>query len=216
MTDEEWKAHVQQWQGRGEEGGKTSKPDDADPSTNSDGGWLDSAGAFGKGMLREGAKQIGVAKDFAEGNDPEHSTAEGFGRAATDIAPSVALDVAAPELGLGSFLGKAALGGIGGAIANPNDRWRGAKTGALTSSLGSVGGRIMSSPAGNKAIYGAAGAGELARMAGMIPHMPWISPWILAHGMSALAGLAKAAGYRAPAATGAVGSKVQQELSGDQ
>lgn len=225
MTREEWEKGIQEWQQEGglavQKGSPANAPK-SDPPSSDDGGWLGSAGAFGKGMLREGASQLGVAKDFAEGKDPQHSTAEGLGRAATDIAPSVALDAFVPEAALvpaalrgikyaGPMIGSAVKGAIGGALANPGDRGQGGKTGAEVGAGSSMIGSALTSSLGNKAIWGGAGLAELARLVGAA-HMPFISPWFIAHGLSGLGGLAKAAGTKAPATAGAIGSRVQQGL----
>jgi hypothetical protein len=228
MTPDEWKAHVKEWSGRNEEapGAKGDAPADA---SGGDGGYLGSAMAFGKGMLREGASQIGVAKDFAEGKDPEHETAEWLGREATDFAPGVALDIAAPEIGipalaasrLGRFaneaLGAGVKGAIGGGFANPDDRKAGAQGGAEIGAGSSIAGQIMGSRPVHRMLLPAAIVAEIAQHGGVIPHgaLGGLYPWAMAHGLSALGGLARAAGFKAPATTGAVGSQVQQYIGGD-
>jgi hypothetical protein len=225
MTPEEWKAHVQQWSGRQEE----PDPKAATSGDSSeDGGYLGSATAFGKGMLREGAKQIGVAKDFAEGSDPDHSTAEWLGRETTDLAPSLALDAVAPEIGflptagrIGRFANEALnagwKGAVGGAAANPDDRKAGAQSGAEIGAGGSAFGQIVGSRPVHRAMLPAAILAEVAQHGGMIPHgaLGGLYPWALAHGMSALAGLARAAGFHHPATTGAVGSQIQRSMEND-
>ena len=228
MTPDEWKAHVKEWSGRNEEtpGAKGDAPTD---DSGGDGGWISSAGAFGKGMLREGAKQIGVAKDFAEGSDPDHPTAEWLGRETTDLAPAVALDIAQPEIGipalaasrLGRFaneaLGAGVKGALGGAAANPDDRKAGGQSGAEIGAGSSVLGQIMSSRPVHKALLPAAILAEIAQHGGMIPHgaLGGLYPWAMAHGLSALGGLARSAGFKAPTTTGAIGSQVQRSMSSD-
>jgi hypothetical protein len=227
MSPEEWKAHVKEWAGRSEEEPGAKAGASADDSGGDD-GYLGSAMAFGKGMLREGASQIGVAKDFAEGSDPEHSTAEWLGRETTDIAPSLALDAVAPEVGflptagrIGRFANEALnagwKGALGGAVANPDDRKAGAQSGAEIGAGGSAFGQIVGSRPVHRAMLPAAITAEVAQHAGMIPHgaLGGLYPWALAHGLSALAGLARAAGFHHPATTGAVGSQVQRYM-GDQ
>jgi hypothetical protein len=226
MSPEEWKAHVKEWAGRNEEApGKGDAPAD---DSGGDGGYLGSAMAFGKGILREGAGQIGVAKDFAEGSDPEHSTAEWLGRETTDLAPSLALDAVAPEIGflptagrIGRFANEALnagwKGAVGGAVANPDDRKAGAQSGAEIGAGGSAFGQIMGSRPVHRAMLPAAILAEVAQHGGVIPHgaLGGLYPWALAHGLSALAGLARAAGFHHPATTGAVGSQVQRYVGGD-
>jgi hypothetical protein len=228
MTPDEWKAHVKEWSGRNEEtpGAKGDAPAD---DSGGDGGWLGSAGAFGKGMLREGASQIGVAKDFAESSDPDHPTAEWLGREATDLAPAVALDIAQPEIGipalaasrLGRFaneaLGAGVKGALGGAAANPGDRKAGGQSGAEIGAGSSMLGQVMSSRPVHRALLPAAILAEIAQHGGMIPHgaLGGLYPWAMAHGLSALGGLARSAGFKAPTTTGAIGSQVQRSMSGD-
>jgi hypothetical protein len=227
MSPEEWKAHVKEWSGRNEEEPGAKAGASADDSGN-DGGWLGSAGAFGKGMLREGAKQIGVAKDFAEGSDPDHSTAEWLGRETTDIAPSLALDAVAPEVGflptagrIGRFANEALnagwKGAVGGAVANPDDRKAGAQSGSEIGAGSSVLGQVVGSRPVHRALLPAAILAEIAQHGGMIPHgsLGGLYPWAMAHGLSALGGLARAAGFSAPATTGAVGSQAQRYIEGD-
>jgi hypothetical protein len=233
MSPEEWKAHVQQWQQRGgQESAKTPDPKAAASEDNSDGGYLGSAMAFGKGMLREGASQIGVAKDFAEGKDPEHETAEWLGRETTDFAPAIALDAVAPELAfipaatrigkLGNFANQAInagmRGAVGGAIANPDDRKTGAQSGGEIGAGSSMLGQVMASRPVHRMLLPAAILAEIAQHGGAIPHgaLGGLYPWAMAHGLSALGGLARAAGFSAPATTGAVGSQAQRYIGGDQ
>lgn len=230
MTPEEWKAHVQQWQQRG--GVESNKaPDPSAPAStdnNDADSWLGTAESFGKGMLREGASQIGVAKDFAQGGDP-NSTAEWLGRQATDIAPSVALDIAAPEIGviptamrgakyIRPLIDSAIKGGIGGAMANPQDRRQGGNIGAETGVGSAVVGGVLHNPAVRSTLLPLVLLAEMAERSGVIPHevLPLAYPWAMAHGISALGGLARSAGIRAPATTGAIGSRVQQETNQSQ
>jgi hypothetical protein len=228
MSPEEWKAHVKEWAGRNEEA--PGKGDATADDSGDDGGYLGSAMAFGKGMLREGASQIGVAKDFAEGSDPEHSTAEWLGRQTTDIAPMAALDVAAPEIGLvptamrgakyiRPLVNSAIKGGIGGAFASdPKDRAGGAQTGAETGVLGTAIGGALHSPVARSTLLPLVVLAEMAQRSGVIPHelFPLAYPWAMAHAVSALGGLAQHAGKAIPATTGAAASRVQQGLDQDQ
>lgn len=232
MSPDEWKKHVQQWQQRG--GVESSKPPDpnAPPTQDSggDGGWLGSAGAFAKGAGRELATQGGFAKDFAQGSDPAHPTAEWLGREAVDFAPGAALDVVSPELGLINpairgakyvrpLVDSAIKGYIGGASANPDDRQAGGKSGAEIGAGSAALGQVMSSRPVHRMLLPAAIMAEVAQHAGVIPHgaLGGLYPWAMAHGLSALGGLARAAGFAAPATTGAVGSQIQRSLSdGDQ
>lgn len=229
MTDEEWQKHIQQWQQDGGlESSKAPDPKAAAQDAGSDDSWLGSAGAFGKGMLREGAKQIGVAKDFAEGEDPNHSTAEWLGRETTNFAPALALDAVAPEVGflptagrLGRFANEALnagwKGAAGGVAATPGDRRAGAQAGAETSTGSSMLGQVMGSRPVHRALLPAAILAEIAQHGGMIPHgsLGGLYPWAMAHGLSALGGLARSAGFKAPAATGAVGAQVQRGMNSD-
>lgn len=215
-TDAE-KQSFQQWHSAGAP--PTGQPSD-------DGGWMGSIGAGFKGAAREAAGTIGVAPEFAKGHEPGHSTAEWVGREATDLAPSIALDFAAPEIGFiptaGRLakLGNAALnagwkGALGGASTNASDRGEGAKTGG---ELGAIGGATR---AGWKMLpgwakYAAVSApGSLAGIASLAHEMGgpgrYISPWALHHTLSALAAMAAGA-MKAPATTGAVGSQIEQSL----
>jgi hypothetical protein len=229
MSPEEWKAHIQQWQ---QSGGRSSKTPaaKADPPADADGGgYLGSALAFGKGMLREGASQIGVAKDFAEGSDPEHETAEWLGRSATDIAPSVALDLAAPEIGIvptamrgakyiRPLVNSAIKGWVGGGMANPRDRNQGAQTGAEVGVGGSMIGSALHSPVARSTLLPLVILAEMAQRGGMIPNeiLPLAYPWAMAHAISALGGLAQFAGKAIPATTGAIGSQIEQGINQSQ
>lgn len=228
MTREEWEKGIQQWQQSGGLEGKKADPASDPPADDSGGGWLGTAGSFIKGAGRQLATQGGFAKDFAEGSDPNHPTAAWLGREAVDFAPSIAIDAFAPELALApavTRLGKlggmaaealysGAKGALGGAAANPDDRKGGAQTGATVAGGGSVIGSVVNSSPVRRTLLPLAIAAEIAQHGGMIPHgtLGGIYPWTVAHGLSALAGLAKAAGLHAPAKAGAIGSKVEQGM----
>lgn len=216
-TDAE-KQSFQQWHNAG-------APPSGQPSD--DGGWMGSIGAGFKGAAKEAVGVTGLAPEWSKSKDPGHSTAEWVGREATDLAPSVALDIAVPEIGFiptaGRLakLGNAALnagwkGALGGASVNP-DRGEGAKTGAEIGAGGGV------ARAGWKMLPGWAKyaavttPGSLAGIASLAHEMGgpgrYISPWALHHTLSALGAIAAAA-MKAPATTGAVGSQVEQSLGG--
>jgi hypothetical protein len=226
MSPEEWKAHIHQWQQKG--GLDASKtPDATDPPPDEGGGWLGTAKSFGTGMLREGAAQLpfGVAKDFAEGGDKDPLSAEQLGRDTADIAPSVALDLAVPEIGIvptamrgakyiRPLINSAIKGGIGGGIASPSDRNAGAQTGAEVGVGGTVLGGALHSPVARSTLLPLVILAEMAQRGGMIPHeiLPLAYPWAMAHAVSALGGLAQHAGKAIPATTGAAASRVQQGM----
>jgi hypothetical protein len=189
---------------------------------------MGSIGAGLKGAGREIATQGGFAKDFAQGSDPEHPTAEWLGREAVDMAPAAALDYFAPEIPLiagagrlGRFANEALnagwKGALGGAAATPGDRRAGATSGAETAGLGSAVGQFMSRPAVKSTFFPAAVAAEMAQHSGLIPHglLGGLYPFAMAHGLSSLGGLARMWGLKAPALTGAVGSQVQRSVEGD-
>lgn len=228
MTREEWEKGIEQWQkSGGREGSKLPDPK-ADPQDDSGGGWMGSIGAGLKGAGRELATQGGFAKDFAQGSDPEHPTAEWLGREAVDMAPAAALDAFAPEIGIfptawrgarfaNEILNAAGKGALGGAAASPGDRRGGATSGAETSGAASAAGQLMARPAVHRALLPAAILAEVAQHGGMIPHglLGGLYPWAMAHGLSALGGLARSAGFKAPALTGAAGSQVERSMEGD-
>jgi hypothetical protein len=187
---------------------------------------MGSIGAGFKGAAKEAVGVTGLAPEWSKSKDPGHSTAEWVGREATDLAPSVALDVAMPEIGFIPTAGRLAKlanaglnaglkGGIGGFSVNPNDE--GAKTGA---EVGAAGGMTR---AGWKMLPGWAkyaavtAPGSLAGIASLAHEMGqggrYISPWALHHTLTALGALA-AAMARAPATAGAMGSQVEQWLGG--
>lgn len=225
MSPEDWKAHLQQWHQRGgQESAKAPDPN-APQADDSGGSWLGSAGAFGKGIARELATQAGgPLKDFGAGSDPNHPTAEWLGREATDLAPAAAIDAFAPEVALplaATRLGKlgnlaneainaGTRGAIGGAAANPGDRATGATTGAIAGAGSGIAGQAIRKV--SPALWPAAIATEMMR------HnidLPFIYPWAMMHGVSALGALARSAGVKAPALTGAGASQMQRSLSGD-
>ena len=224
MTREEWEQGIQKWQQSG--GREGSKAPEAATSPT---GWLGSAGGFLKGAGRELATQGGFAKDFAQGEDPNHTTAEWAGRKAVDFAPALAVDAFAPEFApfaaatrlgrLGNAANEAIYSGVkgavGGAAASPEDRQGGATTGGEIGAGGSVLGNIVSSSPVKRMLLPAAIAAEIAQHGGVLPHgmLGGLYPWTIAHGLSALAGLARAAGIHAPAKAGAVGSQVQRSLN---
>jgi hypothetical protein len=187
---------------------------------------MGSIGAGIKGAAKEAVGVTGLAPEWSKSNDPGHSTAEWIGREGADLAPSVALDIAAPEIGFIPTAGRLAKlanaglnagwkGALGGASTNANDRGEGAKTGAEVG----AGGGVMR--AGWKMLPGWAkyaavtAPGSLAGIASLAHEMGaggrYISPWALHHTLSALGALAAAA-MRAPATSGAAGSQVEQWL----
>jgi hypothetical protein len=220
MTDEEWKK-FQQWHGAG-------APPSGQPGADGGGfmGAMGSIGAGFKGAAKEAAGTVGVAPEWAKSKDPGHSTAEWVGREAADLAPSVALDFAAPEIGFIPTAGRLAKlanaglnaglkGAIGGASVNSGDRGEGAKTGGEVGTIGGV------TRAGWKMLPGWAKyaavttPGSLAGMASLAHEMGgggrYISPWAVHHTLSALAGLAAAA-MKAPTTTGAISSQIEQSV----
>lgn len=229
MTREEWEKGIQQWQqSGGQEGAKAADPKAAAQADDSGGGWLDTAGSFIKGAGREIATQGGFAQDFAKGGDP-NSWPEWAGRQAVDFAPSVALDAFAPEIGVlptawrgAKFVNEAVRGGVlgalGGAGASPDNRQGGAQTGAEVGAGGSMIGQVIGSRPVHRLLLPAAIAAEVAQHGGVLPHgvTGGLYPWALAHGLSALAGLARAAGVHAPAKAGAIGARVQQTMDNSQ
>jgi hypothetical protein len=226
MTRDEWEQGIQKWQQSGGlEGSKA--PDPADPPADEGGGWLGTAKSFGTGMLREGAAQLpfGIAKDFAKGGDQDPLSAEQLGRDTADLAPSIALDLAAPEIGIvptamrgakyiRPLINSVVKGGIGGGIANPGDRNQGAQTGAEVGTGSAMIGGALHSPIAKSTLLPLVILAEMAQRGGMIPHeiLPLAYPWAMAHAISALGGLAQHAGKAIPATTGAIGSRVQQGL----
>jgi|SRR5580692_939498 hypothetical protein len=204
----------------------TGAPDFGDRPAASSGGWMGSIGAGAMGAAKEAVGVTGLAPEWSKSNDPGHSTAEWIGREGADLAPSVALDIAAPEIGFIPTAGRLAKlanaglnagwkGGLGGASVNASDRGEGAKTGAEVAAGGGV------ARAGWKMLPGWAkyaavtAPGSLAGIASLAHEMGaggrYISPWALHHTLSALAAMA-AAMVKAPATTGAVGSQVEQQL----
>jgi hypothetical protein len=189
-------------------------------------GAMSSIGAGFKGAAKEAVGVTGLAPEWSKSKDPGHSTAEWIGREGADLAPSVALDFAAPEIGFIPTAGRLAKlanaglnagwkGALGGASVNSGDRGEGAKTGGEVGAVGGV------TRAGWKMLpgwakYAAVSApGSLAGMASLAHEMGaggrYISPWALHHTLSALAGLAAAA-MKAPATTGAVSSQIEQSV----
>ena len=220
MTDEEW-TKFQQWHSAG-------APPSGQPSPDGGGftGFMGSVGAGFKGAAKEAVGVTGLAPEWSKSKDPGHSTAEWIGREGADLAPSVALDFALPEIGIIPTAGRLAKlanaglnagfkGALGGASVNSKDRGEGAKTGG---EVGAVGGMTR---AGWKMLpgwakYAAVSApGSLAGMASLAHEMGaggrYISPWAVHHTLSALAALAAAA-MKAPATTGAVSSQVEQVM----
>lgn len=226
MTREEWDKGIEDWQrSGGYETKKKAAPaaPKTDPPASDGGGLLGSITAGVKGAGREFAKQGGFAKDFAEGHDPQHPTAEWIGREATDLIPAALTDIVAPELApfatasrTGRFgnalINTGVKSAVGGAGADPDNRTQGAEAGVATGLGTHAIGSALHSRVGRAGTYGAMGVAELARMSGALPHMAWISPWATAHGLSWLAELARLAGYGAPASTGAVGSQIYHRL----
>lgn len=190
------------------------------------GGWMGSIGAGAMGAAKEFAGDVGIAPEWSQSKDPEHSTAEWIGREGADLAPSVALDIAAPEIGFIPTAGRLAKlanaglnagwkGALGGASTNANDRGEGAQTGAEVAAGGGVaraGWKMLPSWAKYAAVTA---PGSLAGIASLSHEMGgagrYISPWALHHTLSALAALAAAA-MKAPATSGAVSSQVEQSL----
>jgi hypothetical protein len=221
MTDEEWNK-FQQWHSAG-------APQSGQPTD--DGGWMGSIGAGFKGAAKEAVGVTGLAPEWSKSKEPGHSTAEWVGREAADLAPSVALDFAAPEIGFIPTAGRLAKlanaglnagwkGALGGASVNANRREEGVE-GAKTGAEVGAGGGVMR--AGWKMLPGWAkyaavtAPGSLAGMASLSHEMGtggrYISPWALHHTLSALAAMA-AAMARAPATSGAIGSQVEQSFGG--
>ena len=190
------------------------------------GGWMGSIGAGFKGAAKEFAGDVGVAPEWSKSNDPGHSTAEWVGREGADLAPSIALDVAAPEIGFIPTAGRLAKlanaglnagwkGALGGASVNSANRGEGAQTGAEVAAGGGVaraGWKMLPSWAKYAAVTA---PGSLAGIASLSHEMGaggrYISPWALHHTLSALGALAAAA-MKAPATSGAVSSQVEKSL----
>jgi hypothetical protein len=204
----------------------SGRPDFGDQHPADDSGWMGSIGAGFKGAAKEAVGVTGLAPEWSKSKDPGHSTAEWIGREGADLAPSVALDVFAPEIGFIPTAGRLAKlanaglnagwkGALGGASVNSSDRAEGAETGAEVAAGGGV------ARAGWKMLPGWAkyaavtAPGSLAGIASLSHEMGgggrYISPWALHHTLSALAALA-AAMVKAPATTGAVSSQVEQQL----
>lgn len=231
MTPEEWKKGIQEWQQSGGREGSKAAPEAADDSG---GGMLGSVGSFATGMAREGVSQLpgflGGNSQFAKGGDQTPLSAEWMGRQATDLAPGVALDMFAPEVGIpalalsrggrivNELINAGTKGALGGAAATPSDRKSGSQTGAEVGAGSSAIGQVMSSRPVHRMLLPAAIVAEIAQHGGMIPHgaLGGLYPWAMAHGLSALGGLARAAGFKAPATTGAIGSQVQQAIDNSQ
>jgi hypothetical protein len=194
-----------------------------------DGGWMGSIGAGFKGAAKEAVGVTGLAPEWSKSKEPGHATAEWVGREATDLAPSVALDIAAPEIGFIPTAGRLAKlanaglnagwkGALGGASVNANRREEGVE-GAKTGAEVGAGGGVMR--AGWKMLPGWAkyaavtAPGSLAGIASLSHEMGgagrYISPWAVHHTLSALAAMA-AAMARAPATSGAIGSQVEQSI----
>jgi len=202
------------------------RPDFGGQPAASSGGWMGSIGAGAMGAAKEFAGDVGIAPEWSKSKDPEHSTAEWIGREGADLAPSVALDFAAPEIGFIPTAGRLAKlanaglnagwkGALGGASTNANDRGEGAKTGAEVAAGGGVaraGWKMLPSWAKYAAVTA---PGSLAGIASLSHELGgagrYISPWALHHTLSALAALAAAA-VKAPATAGAVSSQVEQSL----
>jgi hypothetical protein len=204
----------------------TGRPDFGDQHPADDSGWMGSIGAGVKGAAKEAVGVTGLAPEWSKSKEPGHSTAEWIGREGADLAPSVALDVFAPEIGFIPTAGRLAKlanaglnagwkGALGGASVNSSDRGEGAKTGAEVAAGGGV------ARAGWKMLPGWAkyaavtAPGSLAGIASLAHEMGgggrYISPWALHHTLTALGALA-AAVMKAPATTGAVGSQVEQSV----
>ena len=202
------------------------RPDFGGQPAASSGGWMGSIGAGAMGAAKEFAGDVGIAPEWSKSKDPEHSTAEWIGREGADLAPSVALDIAAPEIGFIPTAGRLAKlanaglnagwkGALGGASTNANDRGEGAKTGSEVAAGGGVaraGWKMLPSWAKYAAVTA---PGSLAGIASLSHEMGgagrYISPWALHHTLSALAALAAAA-MKAPATSGAVSSQVEKSL----
>jgi len=213
----------------------SGRPDFGDRPAASAGGLMDTMGSIGagfKGAAKEAVGATGLAPEWTKSNDPEHSTAEWIGREGADLAPSVALDIAAPEIGFIPTAGRLAKlanaglnagwkGALGGASVNANRREEGVE-GAKTGAEVGAGGGVMR--AGWKMLPGWAkyaavtAPGSLAGIASLAHEMGaggrYISPWALHHTLSALGAMAAAA-MKAPATTGAVGSQLEQWLGGN-
>ena len=187
---------------------------------------MGSIGAGFKGAAKEAVGVTGLAPDWSKSKDPGHSTAEWVGREATDLAPSVALDVAMPEIGFIPTAGRLAKlanaglnaglkGGIGGFSVNPSDE--GATTGAEVGAGGGVTRAAWKMLPGWAKYAAVTAPGSLAGIASLAHEMGqggrYISPWALHHTLSALGALA-AAMARTPATAGAVGSQVEKSLGG--
>jgi hypothetical protein len=206
----------------------SGRPDFGDQHPADDSGWMGSIGAGFKGAAKEAVGVTGLAPEWSKSKDPGHSTAEWIGREGADLAPSVALDVFAPEIGFIPTAGRLAKlanaglnagwkGALGGASTNANDRGEGAKTGAEVAGGGGVaraGWKMLPSWAKYAAVTA---PGSLAGIASLSHEMGgggrYISPWALHHTLSALAAMA-AAMVKAPATTGAVGSQLEQFMGG--
>lgn len=202
--------------------GERPPPDDGS-------GWMGSIGAGLKGAAKEAVGVTGLAPEWAKSNDPGHSTAEWVGRQAADFSPSVAVDIAAPEIGFlptayrGAKLANAGLnaawkGAFGGATTKPGDPSEGAKTGAETSvpvELARAGWQMLPRSTRRAIVYGGpmtlASVVTLAHELGLHKDAPYIPPWLVHHIISPLAALAATAG-KAPATSGAASSKVEQFL----
>jgi hypothetical protein len=187
-------------------------------------GAMSSIGAGLKGAAKEATGWTGLAPEWSKSDDPEHPTAEWAGREAASLAPMVGLDIAAPEIGFlptASRLGRLAnsalnagwKGAAGGAASQP-DRTEGAKTGA---EIGAGGGlargafNMLPSWAKHAAVTGAVATPYLAHESGLSRYMPHG----LAHRLAATLGGLAAAASKAPATAGAVGSQVENWMSGD-
>lgn len=190
---------------------------------------MGSIGAGFKGAAKEAVGVTGLAPEWSKSKEPGHATAEWIGREATDLAPSVALDIAAPEIGFIPTAGRLAKlanaglnagwkGALGGASVNANRREEGVE-GAKTGAEVGAGGGVMR--AGWKMLPGWAkyaavtAPGSLAGIASLSHEMGgagrYISPWALHHTLSALAAMA-ASMARAPATSGAIGSQIEQSV----
>jgi hypothetical protein len=187
------------------------------------GGWMSSIGAGVKGAAKEATGWTGLAPEWSKEKDPEHPTAEWLGREGASLAPMAGLDMVAPEIGFlptatrlgrlaNTALNATAKGAIGGAASQP-DRAEGAKTGA---EVGAGGAALRMLPrwaklAGGGALAGAAGASTLGHEMGA--GTPYIPAWAVHHILTPLAALAAAAA-KAPTTSGAVGSQIENAMSG--
>src|SRR5580704_13589527 len=118
----------------------SGRPDFGDQHPADDSGWMGSIGAGVKGAAKEAVGVTGLAPEWSKSKEPGHSTAEWIGREGADLAPSVALDVFAPEIGFIPTAGRLAKlanaglnagwkGALGGASTNASDRGEARKPG---------------------------------------------------------------------------------------